>query len=380
MTVIPAGGTDGSDGGDASDADGPGVDAGPRPVDGGAGTEDGDAGVDRVDPDPDGGIDPVGGAGAPQPTSSRARHPATIRRVDRPDPGWAERRITSRRRPSAGHTLHGPILSLVNESPRPEDRLVQVVEELRDEVRRLQQRVDRTAAPGPEPAHPTDGHPPPALPAWRRPTRGEQRWEVSVAVGLMIVLQLALPGALTPVGRWTLPAIELVIVVILVAGNPFRIERSSPWLRAAGLSLLTVAGLANALAVVLLVKDLISGDTGDDPVPLLATGANIWITNVIIFALLFWEFDRGGPAARSAGTRPRPDFLFPQMAGDSGMFRTWEPRFSDYAYVSFTNATAFSPTDTMPMTRWTKLAMMVESAVSLVTAALVIARAVNVLR
>ena len=257
---------------------------------------------------------------------------------------------------------------------------MQAVEELRDEVRRLSQRVDRSSAPPPVHPHPADGHPPSALPAWRRPTRGEQRWEVSIAVGLMIVLQLALPGALTPVGRWTLPAIELVIVVILVAGNPFRIERSSPWLRAAGLGLLTVAGLANGLAVALLIKDLILGDTGDDPVPLLATGANIWITNVIIFALLFWEFDRGGPAARSAGARPQPDFLFPQMADDSGMFRSWEPRFSDYAYVSFTNATAFSPTDTMPMTRWTKLAMMLESAVSLVTAALVIARAVNVLR
>jgi hypothetical protein len=276
--------------------------------------------------------------------------------------------------------MPGSILSLVNEPSRPEDRLVQVVAELREEIRRLQQGVDRTAASSPAPAQPADGSPPSTLPAWRRPTRGEQRWEVSVAVGLMIVLQLALPGALTPVGRWTLPAIELVIVLILLAGNPVRIERSSPWLRAAGLGLLTVAGLANALAVVLLVRDLIMGDTGDDPVPLLATGANIWITNVIVFALLFWEFDRGGPAARSAGTRPHPDFLFPQMADDSGLFRSWEPRFSDYAYVSFTNATAFSPTDTMPMTRWTKLAMMLESAVSLVTAALVIARAVNVLR
>ena len=254
---------------------------------------------------------------------------------------------------------------------------MRLVEELRDEVRHLHERMNRPAAPPPEPAHP---EPPAELPAWQRPTRGEQRWEVSIAVALMIVLQLSLPGVLTPVGRWTLPAIELAIALILVAGNPFRIERSSPWRRAASLGLLTVAGLANALAVVLLIKDLILGDAGDDPVPLLATGANIWITNVIIFALLFWEFDRGGPAARSAGTSPRPDFLFPQMADGSGMFRSWEPRFSDYAYVSFTNATAFSPTDTMPMTRWTKLAMTLESAVSLVTAALVIARAVNVLR
>ena len=245
----------------------------------------------------------------------------------------------------------------------------------------MRERIDAGAPPPTAGARPPAdaGEPPAALPAWRRPTRGEQRGEVSIAVGLMIVLQLALPGALTPVGRWTLPAIELAIALILVAGNPFRIERSSPGRRAAALALLVVAGLANTLAVGLLIRDLVAGTGGDDPIPLLATGANIWITNVIIFALLFWEFDRGGPAARAAATRPTPDFLFPQMADGSGLFRSWEPRFSDYAFVSFTNATAFSPTDTMPMSRWAKLAMMLESAVSLVTAALVIARAVNVL-
>ena len=251
--------------------------------------------------------------------------------------------------------------------------------DLRDEVHRLREQIDPEARTAHQPSAGA-GRRPPDVPAWQRPTRGEQRWEVSVAVGLMIVLQVALPGALTPIGRWTLPAIELVIAVILVAGNPFRIERSSPGRRAAGLALLTVAGLADTLAVGLLVRDLVTGASADDPVPLLATGANIWIGNVIIFALLFWEFDRGGPAARAAATCPTPDFLFPQMSDDSGLFRSWEPKFSDYAYVSFTNATAFSPTDTMPMSRWAKLAMMLESAVSLVTAALVIARAVNVLR
>ncbi len=259
------------------------------------------------------------------------------------------------------------------------DRLMQVIEELRDEVRDLRRQVG--AGPPDHPEPPPDEHrAPPALPAWRRATRGEQRWEVTVAVAVMIALQLFLPGDLTPAGRWTLPTIEFAIGVILVAANPFRIERSSPVLRVLSLGLIVVAGAANALAVVLLIRDLVQGNNGDDPVPLLSTGGNIWITNVIIFALLYWEFDRGGPAARAAGTRALPDFLFPQMADDSGIFRAWEPRFSDYAYVSFTNATAFSPTDTMPMTRWTKLAMMVQSAVSLVTAALVIARAVNILK
>lgn len=285
--------------------------------------------------------------------------------------------------------MHGSILGIVNDaapSPDPSgEHWGHLVADLRDEVRRLRERIEAGPPPPPDAARSPAGDARPAdrpadRPAWQRPTRGEQRWEVSIAVGLMIVLQVALPGALTPVGRWTLPAIELTIAVVLVAGNPFRIERSSPGRRAAALALLTVAGLANTVAVGLLIRDLVAGDSADDAIPLLATGANIWVGNVIIFALLFWEFDRGGPAARAAATRPTPDFLFPQMTDGTGLFRSWEPHFSDYAFVSFTNATAFSPTDTMPMSRWAKLAMMLESAVSLVTAALVIARAVNVLR
>ena len=219
-----------------------------------------------------------------------------------------------------------------------------------------------------------------AAPAWRRLTRGEPRWPVSVAVLLMIVLQLRLPGELTPIGRWLLPVIELVVLAVLVVANPRRIDRGSPVLRGLGLGLIGVASLANAWSVVLLINDLVHGTNGDDPVPLLATGANIWISNVIIFALWYWELDRGGPAARAAGTDPHPDFLFPQMSNTTGIYREWEPQFTDYAYVSFTNATAFSPTDTMPMSRWAKLAMMLQASVSLVTAALVIARAVNILK
>src|SRR5664279_5071163 len=136
-----------------------------------------------------------------------------------------------------------------------------------------------------------------SVPAWRRLTRGEPRWPVSVAVLVMIVLQLRLPGDLTPIGRWLLPAIELVVLAVLVVANPRRIDRGSPMLRGLGLGLIGVASLANAWSVALLIDDLVHGSNGDDPVPLLATGANIWITNVIIFALWYWELDRGGPAA-----------------------------------------------------------------------------------
>ena len=219
-----------------------------------------------------------------------------------------------------------------------------------------------------------------ALPAWRRLTAGEPRWPVSLAVLFMIALQLRLPGDLSPAGAIILPAIELVLLVVLVGANPRRIDRRSPALRAIGLALISVASLGNAWSVALLVDGLVRGTTGGQPGPLLATGANIWLTNVIIFALWYWELDRGGPAARAAGAEPVPDFLFPQMAESSIDFHGWEPQFTDYSYVSFTNATAFSPTDTMPLSRWAKLAMMLQSAISLVTAALVIARAVNILK
>ncbi len=97
-----------------------------------------------------------------------------------------------------------------------------------------------------------------------------------------------------------------------------------------------------------------------------------------MFALWFWEYDRGGPAARAHGTADMPDLLFPQLT-DEHMASKWEPIFLDYLYVSFTNSTAFSPTDTLPLSRWAKLLFALQAAISLVTVALIAARAVNIL-
>ena len=216
-------------------------------------------------------------------------------------------------------------------------------------------------------------------PALQHLTSGESRWPVSIAILVMIVLQVLLPGELTFSGHWVLPAIELILLCVLVAANPRRITRRSPTLRILGLSLIGVASLENAWSVARLIHGLLLGTSGGQPGPLLATGANIWVTNVIIFALWYWELDRGGPVARSAGTVIRPDLLFPQMSLPPDLVCQWTPEFTDYVYVSFTNATAFSPTDTMPLTRRAKMAMMLQAAISLVAAALVIARAVNIL-
>ena len=113
-------------------------------------------------------------------------------------------------------------------------------------------------------------------------------------------------------------------------------------------------------------------------VELLLGGGEIWFTNVIVFGLWFWEYDRGGPGSRAQGLVDTPDLLFPQMTDDR-LGRDWEPEFFDYLFVSYTNATAFSPTDTLPLSRWAKLLFMAQSAISLVTVALIAARAVNIL-
>lgn len=218
------------------------------------------------------------------------------------------------------------------------------------------------------------------VPAWRRASEGEPRWPVTIAVAGMIALQLSLPTRLSLTGRWILPLIEAVILGVLIASNPRRISKRSPMLRVLGLALIGVASLANAWAVVGLVAGIAKGTDGASAGPLLVTGGSIWLTNVIIFALWYWELDRGGPVSRAHALDVEPDFLFPEMTAPELADPTWTPYFVDYLYVAFTNATAFSPTDTLPFTRWAKLAMMLQAAISLATGALVIARAVNILR
>lgn len=218
------------------------------------------------------------------------------------------------------------------------------------------------------------------VPAWLRPTAGEHRWPVALAVTLAVGLQLALPDRLTLINRWLLPALELALLVALLIAAPRRFGRESPRLRVASLTLTGLVTVANGWSAATLVRGLVAGREGEDAAPLLSTGAAIWFTNVIAFGLWYWQFDRGGPAARAHARKPVPDFLFPQMQTPDLVGPDWEPGFVDYLYLSFTNATAFSPTDVLPLSRWAKLTMLVQSLVSLVTVALVIARAVNILK
>jgi hypothetical protein len=218
------------------------------------------------------------------------------------------------------------------------------------------------------------------VPAWLRKTPGERRWPVTLSVIAAIILQFLLPPDFTkPLPPILLPALEGALLVGLGIANPVRIERRGKAIRAASIVLIVLITIANATSAALLIRAIVEGHAGTKPGPLLATGASIWATNVIAFALWYWEFDRGGPVDRSLGTRHYPDLMFPQMASPDLAPADWEPVFVDYLYFSFTNATAFSPTDVMPLARWAKLTMLVQSSVSLAVGALVIARAVNIL-
>jgi len=218
------------------------------------------------------------------------------------------------------------------------------------------------------------------LPAWRRKTKGETRWTVATVTAVGIALQIMVPGRLVLVRPvWVLPALQGALLVALVLANPHRIDRESRALRLLSLLLAALLSLANAWSVALLVNGIVHGKLGGTAGPLLITGAAIWLTNVVAFALWYWEFDRGGPVARALGTDQYPDFQFPQMTAPQMAPPDWEPTFTDYLYLAFTNASAFSPTDVMPLSRWAKMAMTVQSIISIITVVLVVARAVNIL-
>jgi uncharacterized membrane protein len=234
----------------------------------------------------------------------------------------------------------------------------------------LLNKAEHAAIKGVEEAYP---------PAWRRRTRGEPRWPVTLSVIAAIVLQTALPEQLRLLPRYLLPGLEVALLIGLIAANPVRIERRGQMVRLASIGLIFLISVANAASAVLLIRLIITGKA-TAAVPLLASGAAIWATNVIVFALWYWEFDRGGPVHRAYGTFQFTDLLFPQMVSPELSAPEWEPEFVDYLYLSFTNATAFSPTDVLPLARWAKLTMLVQSAVSLALGVLVIARAVNILR
>jgi hypothetical protein len=219
------------------------------------------------------------------------------------------------------------------------------------------------------------------LPAWCRPGHPENRLPVALAVAAAVALQLAIPTKYGLPPRWVIPTLEVVLLGVLTAINPIRLERVTVIGKYASFVLVAAITIDNGFSAGLLDHDILTTpSTSGDAIGLLASGAAIYLTNIIAFGVWYWELDRGGPFARMAATSPYPDFLFPQMASPNLAPPNWRPQFLDYLYVSFTNVMAFSPTDTMPLSRWAKSLMALQSAIALSTVALVIARAVNVLK
>jgi uncharacterized membrane protein len=199
------------------------------------------------------------------------------------------------------------------------------------------------------------------------------------AVLAAMVLTYLLPEELRLGPRWVLPLLEAVLLVALIVGDPGEITRRSALLRAISIGLVAVLVASSLWTTVLLIDDLLHGGSETNSAnALLSAGAIVWVSNNIAFALLYWELDSGGAAARAHQLPRHADFAFPQQMNPQLAPADWRPRFIDYLYLGFTNAIAFSPTDTMPLAPWAKVAMAVQSVISLAILGLVVARAVNV--
>jgi uncharacterized membrane protein len=213
-------------------------------------------------------------------------------------------------------------------------------------------------------------YPPPASP--------EPFWPAQATILAAIALQLLLPDRLTAGPAWLVPALEAVLLLGMFLATPRQLEHEHPRRRRAALSLTAFVSAANIYSLAALTHLLLHGNVSNGH-ELIVSGVLIWLTNFLIFGLWYWEIDRGGPGKRAAGHDRAPDFLFPQMNDDRVEPSNWRPQFIDYLYVSLTNATAFSPTDTMPLTPMAKSIMGLQSLVSLVTIGLIVSRAVNIL-
>jgi hypothetical protein len=211
--------------------------------------------------------------------------------------------------------------------------------------------------------------------------REEPRWPpvaaLLVFMGLNIAIRLWLPSEHAVRVPWLVPALEGLLLAVLLLGDPGRLARRTPWVRRGVLTVVGLLVVAELWATTLLIKDLIKG-TGvtQEPSELLASGGLIWLGNNLVFALLYWMIDSGGPIARTRNPEPI-DFAFTQQMSPELAPPGWRPVFLDYLHLGFTNATAFSPTDVMPLTHRAKYTMVVQSTVALALFGLIVARAVN---
>jgi uncharacterized membrane protein len=214
---------------------------------------------------------------------------------------------------------------------------------------------------------------------WGVAGKGESRWPASIAVLLAALLNYVLPGKFTLGPNWLMPVLELIILIPLTLAAPRRVPNENRVKQFMAMASIAIVNVANFASLYLLIRTLIFNGKSVDGQVLLYSSVAIWATNVIVFGLWYWEIDRGGPDDRLEENHAAPDFLYPQMTAPGCTYPGWTPQFLDYLYVAFTNATAFSPTDTMPLTPVAKVLMMAQSLCSLATIAIVASRAVNIL-
>jgi hypothetical protein len=212
----------------------------------------------------------------------------------------------------------------------------------------------------------------------------EPRWPVALAVSsfiaITIVLRLVLPQRQSVGPHWLVPGFEIALLVVLLAAHPRRDAQRAALRRLAITLIVLLTGSALVSTIILSVELVMGSPVVQSAGTLLASGALVWMGNALIFGLLYWELDSGGPYARSRGARSYPDFAFSQQLSPELAPPGWRPRYVDYFSLGVTTSTAFSPTDVMPMAPWAKLTMIGQSVISLTVIGLVIARAINVLQ
>jgi hypothetical protein len=210
--------------------------------------------------------------------------------------------------------------------------------------------------------------------------RAENRWPMAVTLILALAVPLLLSPRFSLGPRWVVPAVEALLLAAIIAIDRGRIDRRSAAGRALSLALVAVLAADAAWVTGRLITDLIEGGPETkSPTELLGTGFLVWLYTIIAFAFVYWVLDGGGPESRFLAPPQFPDLAFPAQLNPGVAAPGWRSEFFDYLYLGFTNATAFSPTDVMPIARWAKLAMTVQAVSSLMILGLVIARAVNIL-
>jgi len=210
--------------------------------------------------------------------------------------------------------------------------------------------------------------------------RGESRWPPALALCTAIAIPLLLPDRFSLVSKWIEPALLALLLVAHIIADPGRIDRQSSATRTIGVGLLAVLVVGATTQAIVLTVELVNGNKAlNNPHELLSSGALVWLETIIAFTFAYWEIDAGGPAARAHRTPKYPQLAFPEHMNPTLAPPGWRPLFLDYLYLGLTNATAFSPTDVMPLRHWAKLTMGVQALISLIILGLVVARAVNIL-